>query len=179
METVHAKLVQGIEENAELVVFVRVRAHQLPSRNDQAKVASTLYLTPHRQEQVRNLPLRNPSETLPGLVLKVSCHVAFADAVQRDDTHLGAGFGTDDGASLLVAFRGLQAESVKQGEAHRGVARDLENLVADPFEAWAAHHEQRVMDSKRTLVDGWLRSYEEAAAEVCLFAINSIRRKQS
>lgn len=36
-----------------------------------------------------------------------------------------------------MAFRGLQAESRSQGEAHRAVAKELDTLVADPFEDWA------------------------------------------
>ncbi|KAJ7890684.1 hypothetical protein B0H14DRAFT_3081767 [Mycena olivaceomarginata] len=46
----------------------------------------------------------------------------------------GAGFGSDDGASLLMAFRGLQAESATQGQAHKAIAGELDSLVADPFE---------------------------------------------
>jgi len=49
----------------------------------------------------------------------------------------GTGFNADDGASLLLAFRGLQAESVAQGQAHRSIARELTTLVADPFEEWS------------------------------------------
>lgn len=49
----------------------------------------------------------------------------------------GAGFGADDGASLLLAFRGLQAESATQGQAHHTIADELATLVADPFEHWA------------------------------------------
>jgi hypothetical protein len=49
----------------------------------------------------------------------------------------GTGFAADDGASLLMAFRGLQAESAAQGAAHQAVAKELMSLVADPFEQWA------------------------------------------
>jgi hypothetical protein len=49
----------------------------------------------------------------------------------------GTGFNADDGASLFLAFRGLQAESVAQGQAHHTVADELATLVADPFEDWA------------------------------------------
>ena len=47
------------------------------------------------------------------------------------------GFNADDGASLLMAFRGLQAESVNQGQAHNSIAKELTTLVADPFDHWA------------------------------------------
>lgn len=36
-----------------------------------------------------------------------------------------------------MAFRGLQAESTAQGQAHKTVAAELETLVADPFDQWA------------------------------------------
>lgn len=66
----------------------------------------------------------------------------------------------DDGASLLVAFRGLQAESLKQGEDHLSVANEPENLVAGPFESWADRR------SKALLLDGFLAVYEEAVSGV-------------
>jgi len=49
----------------------------------------------------------------------------------------GTGFSADDGASLLMTFRGLEAESVAQGQAHKSIANELHTLVADPFEQWA------------------------------------------
>ena len=51
---------------------------------------------------------------------------------------LGMGFEADDGASLLMAFRGLQVESATQGQAHNNIAKELTTLVADPFEDWAS-----------------------------------------
>jgi hypothetical protein len=72
----------------------------------------------------------------------------------------------DDGASLLVAFRGLKAESIKQGEVHLSIANELEKLVADPFEAWADKHAVRVTDSRVRLLDGFLQSYEDAVIDV-------------
>ena len=50
----------------------------------------------------------------------------------------------DDGATLLMAFRGLEAESRSQGEAHRAVAKELRDLVATPFAEWAEGHRVRV-----------------------------------
>lgn len=49
----------------------------------------------------------------------------------------------DDGASLLMAFRGLQAESTAQGQAHKAIATELETLVADPFDQWAQTYKVR------------------------------------
>ena len=49
----------------------------------------------------------------------------------------GSGFSADDGASLLMAFRGLQAESASQAQIHMSISKELETLVADPFEQWA------------------------------------------
>ncbi|KZP01697.1 hypothetical protein CALVIDRAFT_594393 [Calocera viscosa TUFC12733] len=77
-----------------------------------------------------------------------------------------AGFGADDGASLLMAFRGLQRESVIQGEVHGAVARDLETIVLDPFEEWAHGHASRVEESRQYLLDGAVKSYEQASTEV-------------
>lgn len=36
-----------------------------------------------------------------------------------------------------MTFRGLQAESVAQGQIHRDIAKDLETLVVEPFNVWA------------------------------------------
>lgn len=80
----------------------------------------------------------------------------------------GKGFGADDGASLLMAFRGLQSESVAQGEAHKTLAQELETLVADPFEKWAEQHKARITESKDVILEGWLATYEHRAAEVGL-----------
>ncbi|KAJ7634132.1 hypothetical protein DFH06DRAFT_679234 [Mycena polygramma] len=78
----------------------------------------------------------------------------------------GTGFGTDDGASLLMAFRGLQAEATAQGQAHKTVAAELETLVADPFDQWAQTYKDRLQQSKSQTIDYWLRSYEQAHGEV-------------
>ncbi|KAJ7623327.1 hypothetical protein FB45DRAFT_980263 [Roridomyces roridus] len=78
----------------------------------------------------------------------------------------GKGFGTDDGASLLMAFRGLQAESVNQGQAHKTIATELETLVADPFDLWAKGYKDRLHQSRASVVDHYLRSYEQAQGEV-------------
>lgn len=39
-----------------------------------------------------------------------------------------------------MAFRGLQAESAVQGEAHKAIAKELQTLVWEPFEEWAHGH---------------------------------------
>ncbi|KAJ6581367.1 hypothetical protein B0H19DRAFT_1060957 [Mycena capillaripes] len=78
----------------------------------------------------------------------------------------GTGFASDDGASLLMAFRGLQAESTAQGQAHKTVAAELETLVADPFDQWAQTYKDRLHQSRSSIVDYWLRSYEQAHADV-------------
>jgi len=56
----------------------------------------------------------------------------------------GTGFSADDGASLLMAFRGLQQESVAQGQAHNNIAKELTTLVADPFDDWAQSYKVRI-----------------------------------
>ncbi|CAA7267405.1 unnamed protein product [Cyclocybe aegerita] len=78
----------------------------------------------------------------------------------------GTGFSADDGASLLMAFRGLQAESTAQGQAHNTIAKELNTLVADPFNEWAQSYKERLKQNKATVVDNWLRSYEQGQAEV-------------
>lgn len=66
-----------------------------------------------------------------------------------------------------MAFRGLQAESATQGQAHEAIARDLDALVVEPFAEWASQHKNRVNESKKAIVDGWLRAYENASYDVC------------
>ncbi|KII87448.1 hypothetical protein PLICRDRAFT_142731 [Plicaturopsis crispa FD-325 SS-3] len=78
----------------------------------------------------------------------------------------GTGFGADDGASLLMAFRGLQSESATQGTAHRTIANELNTLVADPFEDWAQGYRERLRQSRATVIDHWLKSYEHSHGEV-------------
>ncbi|KAI0322821.1 hypothetical protein OF83DRAFT_1048625 [Amylostereum chailletii] len=78
----------------------------------------------------------------------------------------GSGFSVDDGATLLMAFRGLQSEAAKQGESHRNIAHELHTLVADPFAEWAKGHRERLNASQAAVVDGYLRSYESAQKEV-------------
>ncbi|KAF9245227.1 hypothetical protein BU15DRAFT_41061 [Melanogaster broomeanus] len=78
----------------------------------------------------------------------------------------GTGFNKDDGASLLMTFRGLQAESVAQGHIHRDIAKDLQTLVAEPFNVWAQGYKERLSTSKATALNKWLRSYDDAQKEV-------------
>ena len=56
----------------------------------------------------------------------------------------GSGFEVDDGASLLLTFRGLQAESAEHGQLHREVSRELYTLVAEPFQEWTEKHKVRL-----------------------------------
>ena len=78
----------------------------------------------------------------------------------------GIGFSADDGASLLNTFRGLQRESIAQGEAHGALAKDLHDLVVEPFHDWADKHAGRVEGVKRGILDGRLRVYEQGLVEV-------------
>ncbi|KAH7909071.1 hypothetical protein BJ138DRAFT_1156128 [Hygrophoropsis aurantiaca] len=77
----------------------------------------------------------------------------------------GTGFHMDDGASLFMAFRGLQAEAVAQGQAHKDIANDLQALVADPFNEWAQGYKERLATSKTTAMNNWVRSYEDSQRE--------------
>ena len=47
--------------------------------------------------------------------------------------------------------------------------------MADPFSDWAEKHSLRVDDGKRTLLDGWLKQYEEDSYEVRAFVFGSTR----
>ncbi|KAF9218988.1 hypothetical protein BS17DRAFT_790309 [Gyrodon lividus] len=78
----------------------------------------------------------------------------------------GIGFNRDDGASLLMTFRGLQAESVAQGHIHRDIAKDLQTLVAEPFNIWAQAYKERLSSSKATALNNWMRSYDDSQKEV-------------
>ncbi|KAI0272568.1 hypothetical protein BC834DRAFT_857325 [Gloeopeniophorella convolvens] len=80
--------------------------------------------------------------------------------------HPGTGFSADDGATLLMAFRGLQAETTQQGGVHQAIARELQRLVADPFEEWAKGHHAKLRASRTTIIDGYVRTYEHAQADV-------------
>uniref|UniRef100_A0A0W0G9W1 Uncharacterized protein n=1 Tax=Moniliophthora roreri TaxID=221103 RepID=A0A0W0G9W1_MONRR len=78
----------------------------------------------------------------------------------------GTGFQADDGASLLMTFRGLKAESASQGQIHRSIAKELETLVADPFAEWAQGYKDRLRQSKGVVFDQWLKGFEQSQAEV-------------
>ncbi|KAI9458178.1 hypothetical protein BJY52DRAFT_1270186 [Lactarius psammicola] len=81
-------------------------------------------------------------------------------------TASGTAFGADDGATLLMAFRGLQAETAQQGGVHQAIARELHELVADPFEKWAKDYHERTQASRATVIDGYVKKYELTQAEV-------------
>ncbi|EIW58648.1 uncharacterized protein TRAVEDRAFT_47790 [Trametes versicolor FP-101664 SS1] len=74
-------------------------------------------------------------------------------------------FDVDDGASLLMAFRGLRAEAATEGALHESVAKELQTAVAEPFEKWAEGYKERLHGSKANLLDGWMYSYEVAQTE--------------
>ncbi|KAF8273068.1 hypothetical protein EI94DRAFT_1795447 [Lactarius quietus] len=81
-------------------------------------------------------------------------------------TASGTAFGADDGATLLMAFRGLQAETAQQGGVHQAIARELHQLVVDPFEKWAKDYHERSRASRATVIDGYVKKYELSQAEV-------------
>ncbi|CAE6425835.1 unnamed protein product [Rhizoctonia solani] len=78
----------------------------------------------------------------------------------------GTGFDADDGAALLRAFQGLQIESTSQGNAHKNLAQELDSMVADPFEHWAAGHAARIRDSHHVLLDVYIKNYEDKSVEI-------------
>jgi hypothetical protein len=78
----------------------------------------------------------------------------------------GTGFDTDDGAALLRAFQGLQTESAAQGDAHKSLAQELEKMVADPFENWAAGHAERIRETHHVLLNVYIKTYEDKGFDV-------------
>lgn len=78
----------------------------------------------------------------------------------------GAGFNRDDGASLLMTFRGLQDESAAQGKVHKEIANDLQVLVVEPFNRWAQTYKEQLSSSKGKVLHNWVRAYEDAQKEV-------------
>lgn len=70
---------------------------------------------------------------------------SFIFNIQFMHEYIVTGFNADDGASLLMTFRGLQAESVKQGQAHNSIAKELTTLVADPFDQWAQAYKVNII----------------------------------
>ncbi|GJJ11361.1 hypothetical protein Clacol_005593 [Clathrus columnatus] len=92
--------------------------------------------------------------------------LALALLTNQSTVPQDSGFGVDDGASLFATFRSLQAESRKQGEAHKVAAQELVTIAADPFGQWASKHAARIADNKKDMLDGWIRAYEQAIADV-------------
>lgn len=69
---------------------------------------------------------------------------SFILIIQFMHEYIVTGFNADDGASLLMTFRGLQAESVNQGQAHNSIAKELTTLVVDPFDYWAQAYKVKI-----------------------------------
>lgn len=70
-----------------------------------------------------------------------------------------------------MAFRGLQAESVAQGETHKTIAKELHTLVADPFQEWAQGYKVNIrsMCAFMVIADMVLyRSASNKARRLCL-----------
>ncbi len=96
----------------------------------------------------------------------------------------GKAFDVESGASLPLAFLGLKEESVAEGKVHADAAKDLQTKIADPFAQWAFGYkvclilkdevsrmkftvcQERLHTTKATIVDGYLRAYEDAQRDV-------------
>ena len=84
------------------------------------------------------MPFSAPSRSpLLSPQLRSAAESQRAAVLARPVPAVPKGFGADDGASLLMAFRGLQAEALAQAKAHENVAKELISLVLDPFAEWA------------------------------------------
>jgi hypothetical protein len=64
-----------------------------------------------------------------------------------------------------MAFAGLIAETRAQGEGHRAIARNLQDLALEPFSAWAKGHEQREVNKLRNVYETKTRKADEAEDE--------------
>ncbi|KAF8347678.1 hypothetical protein F5887DRAFT_953662 [Amanita rubescens] len=100
-----------------------------------------------------------------GLNLRSAAESQLAAVLAHPAPIPPSGFGADDGASLLMAFRGLQAESANQAKVHENVANELNTLVISPFSEWAQGYKDRIKHTKSTVFDSWLRNYEQAQAD--------------
>ncbi|TBU60977.1 hypothetical protein BD310DRAFT_874563 [Dichomitus squalens] len=87
-------------------------------------------------------------------------------ATLKADPPAGSVFEEDDGASLLMAFRGIRDESAAQGTLHESIAKELQTSVIEPFEKWAASHKDRLLASKVNMLEGYIHNYEVGLAEV-------------
>lgn len=58
------------------------------------------------------------------------------------------------------------AQSQLQGQIQADIAQALAQGVAKPFEQWAKAHQDRIKESRRTILDGWVNSWETQIGEV-------------
>lgn len=75
------------------------------------------------------------------------------------------GFGADDGASFLAAYRQLRVSQADLADAHKKVAKQLDILVLAPFEDWSVGHKDRVLASIEE-VEAVLERWEDQSKEV-------------
>ena len=69
--------------------------------------------------------------------------------------------------SFLACLRSFfPAQSQLQGQIQADIAQALTNHVAKPFEGWANAHSARIKESRRTILDGWVNSWENQVGEV-------------
>ncbi|KAG8861445.1 hypothetical protein FRB96_002894 [Tulasnella sp. 330] len=143
LEVLFKQLEQGCAENDEIVAFLKARI---------------------RAEASLGSALTHPELTATGGSYGSSSSSQNFYCI--DHPPKATGFGADDGASLYMAFRGLQHESVAIGEAHRAIAKDLQDTVAEPFEGWAYQHAMRIEANKKDMLEGWVSGYETEIADV-------------
>ncbi|THH02679.1 hypothetical protein EW026_g202 [Hermanssonia centrifuga] len=106
------------------------------------------------------------NEDIVALIRTRAAAEAALAATLASPASIGSAFEKDEGASLLVAFRGIKEESLAQGQLHAAAAKDLQSKIADPFAEWANGYKERLHASRSTLVDGYLRAYEHAQGDV-------------
>ncbi|KAI0821557.1 hypothetical protein BC629DRAFT_1278140 [Irpex lacteus] len=96
---------------------------------------------------------------------RAAAEAALATALTTPDPSSKA-FDVESGASLPLAFLGLKEESVAEGKVHADAAKDLQTKIADPFAQWAFGYKERLHATKATIVDGYLRAYEDAQRDI-------------
>ncbi|KAI1796635.1 hypothetical protein LXA43DRAFT_1071262 [Ganoderma leucocontextum] len=87
-------------------------------------------------------------------------------ATLKADPPADSVFELDDGASLLMTFKGMREETAAQGALHESVAKELQGVVVEPFEKWASGHKERLLTSQANLLEGYIYNYEIGQAEV-------------
>ncbi|KAI8460687.1 hypothetical protein BY996DRAFT_4574368 [Phakopsora pachyrhizi] len=111
--------------------------------------------------------LRESDELINFIRKRAAFERAYAHQLQTSlDISLDPdGFGYDDGASFLFAYKQLVSSQSDLAAAHSKLALQLDRLVIGPFETWSTEHEQRLSKSIAK-VESVLAQWEKQSREV-------------